>query len=405
MKILMWEHFAPGGPIRVGGHHLARRFLRDGASVAWCVGPVSPINFVKTGPETRARMRLWRRGGERSADGSRFAYAPMTLAPYRPYPLFDSRAMHRLTLRATLPPLTRVLERHGFGRVDLLWMTPGSPLLALLDGMPHGRSVYRMSDDTPAFPDTPGTYARIEAEAVRRVDLVVATAGRLAARARDMGARTVLHLPNGCEPDAFAGPVRAEPTDLRRWPRPRAIYAGAIDHWFDVDLIREAARRLPDWSFVLLGPARIDLKRLRPMGNVAVLGPRDYGDLPAYLAAGDAGIVPFRRTPLTEAIHPIKVYEYFAAGLPVVSVSLEETASIGAPILFADDAESFAAALKRARRENDPGSRERRIDFARRNSWDDRYGRLRRSLEALDGPAHPARHAAAPGIVAGGRTA
>ena len=52
MRVLMWEHFAPGGPIRVGGHHMAGRFLRDGARVAWCAGPVSPLNLVKGNPET-----------------------------------------------------------------------------------------------------------------------------------------------------------------------------------------------------------------------------------------------------------------------------------------------------------------------------------------------------------------
>ncbi|MFQ5878387.1 MAG: hypothetical protein ACE5JH_12010, partial [Acidobacteriota bacterium] len=103
MKVLMWEHFAPGGPIRVGGHHLAERFLKEGACIAWCVGPVSPVNLLRSSEETRARMRLWRRGGERRRGGALFAYAPMTLAPYRPYPLLDSRAAHRLTLRRTLP--------------------------------------------------------------------------------------------------------------------------------------------------------------------------------------------------------------------------------------------------------------------------------------------------------------
>ena len=56
----MWEHFAPGGPIRVGGHHLAGRFLRDGARVAWCAGPVSPLNLVKGNPETRIETQIYR---------------------------------------------------------------------------------------------------------------------------------------------------------------------------------------------------------------------------------------------------------------------------------------------------------------------------------------------------------
>jgi glycosyltransferase involved in cell wall biosynthesis len=396
MKILMWEHFAPGGPIRVGGHHLADRLLRDGAEIAWCVGPVSPVNFIKSNAETRARLRLWRRGGERAADRMLFAYAPMTLAPYRPYPLFDSRWLHRQTLRATLPRLRSVLARHGFECLDLLWMTPGSPLLALLEELPHRCSVYRMSDDTPAFPDTPKSYAAIEAEAVRRVDLVVATARRLVDRARKIGARRVLHLPNACDPEPFLDPPGPEPGDLAAWPRPRAIYAGAIDTWFDAGLVEETARLLPDWTFVLLGPARTDLGRLRDLKNVAVLGSRDYGDLPAYLRSADAGIVPFKRTRLTHAIHPIKIYEYCAAGLPVVSARLDETAAMGAPVRMADGAPGFAEGLRLALQES-AGERETRIDFARRNSWDARYGVLRGELRSLglgDARVRPAAPAA-----------
>lgn len=388
MRVLMWEHFAPGGPIRVGGHHLSERFIRDGAEVAWCVGPISPINFVKMNRETRARLRLWWRGGERSAAGAMFAYGPMTLAPYRPYPLFDSRAMHRLTLRATIPRWTRVLARAGFDRVDLLWMTPGSPMLALLDAIPHGRSIYRMSDDTPEFPDTPKSYATIERETARRVDLVVATAGCLAERARRLGARRVLHLPNACDPARFTAGPFPEPADLARYPRPRAIYAGAIDSWFDAALLAETAALRPDWTFVLLGPVRADLRRLQNRPNIALLGARAYADLPAYLGASDAGLVPFRKGPLTEAIHPIKVYEYCAAGLPVVSVPLRETAATGAPILFAGDAAAFGAALDRARVEGASGRRER-VAFAEANSWDARYAKLKEMLATIAEPGDP----------------
>ena len=74
-RVLMWEHFAPGGPIRVGGHHFADRFRRRGDRVAWCAGPISPVNLVGGNAEIRARRRLWRRGGEWSDDRALFARA------------------------------------------------------------------------------------------------------------------------------------------------------------------------------------------------------------------------------------------------------------------------------------------------------------------------------------------
>jgi len=225
MNVLMWEAFAPGAPIRVGGHHYAERFLLRGDRVAWLVGPLSPVNLVKRNDETRRRLRLYRRGGESLERGRLFAYSPMTLLPYRPYPLFDRPLMHRLTLRATVPRLGKVLARAGFERVDLLWMSTGSPFLALLDDVPHRFSIYRMSDDTAAFPDTPSSFAGLEREVCRRVDLVLATARTLEERARSLGARRVLYLPNACEPERFATGLE-EPADLRGVPRPGRSTAG-----------------------------------------------------------------------------------------------------------------------------------------------------------------------------------
>jgi len=387
MRVLMWEAFAPGAAIRVGGHHYAERFLRRGADLAWCVGPLSPVNFLKKNDETRRRLRLWRRGGEVSREGRMFAYAPMSLLPYRPYPLFDRPFMHRRTLRATLPRLRKVLGRAGFERVDILWLSAGSPFLALLEEVPHDIAIYRMSDDTAAFTDTPRSFAALEREVCGRVDLVLATAKSLAVRAREMNARRVLHLPNACDPDAFDVEA-SEPGDLRGLSRPRAVYAGAIERWLDVDLLADTARRLPGWTFLLIGPVRTRLGPLRGMPNVHALGPRPYAELPAYFRSSDAGIVPFVLDAMTHAIHPLKVYEYCAAGLPVVATPMQETAAMGAPLRLAGTPEAFARALEEALLESrgaaGRSARAERREFARRNSWDSRFEALQAAIAALE---------------------
>jgi hypothetical protein len=254
-----------------------------------------------------------------------------------------------------------------------------------------------MSDDTGAFPDAPRSHDRLEAEALARVDLVVATARRLLDGARRAGARRVLYLPNACDPAPFAAAApraagAAEPPGLAGLPRPRAVYAGAIDSWFDAALLGEVARRLPRWGFALIGPARGRAAAvLAGLANVRLLGPRPYAALPDHFAAADAGIVPFVLDRMTHAIHPIKVYEYLAAGLPVVATPMEETAAMGAPIRLAADAAAFAAALEAAAGEGEEARAARRA-FASRNTWDDRFATLMRVLEERDEP--PLRSAA-----------
>ena len=395
MRVLMWEHFAPGGPIRVGGHHIAERFLRDGHRVAWCAGPLSPVNLVRGSAESRARLRLWRRGGELCDPRGLFAYAPMTLLPHRRYPILDSVWASRQTLRATTPALADVLDEAGFGGFDYLWMEPGAPLLALLDLYPSAFPIYRMCDATADFHDTPRSFPAIEAEVCRRAGLVVATARILADRARALGAKRVLYLPNACEPELFEGRPAAPPPEVAALARPLAVYAGAIESWFDADLVRETARLLPRWSFVLVGPMRGPSGGLGGLANVHLLGPRSYESLPALFAAADAGIVPFRLTPMTHAIHPIKVYEYLAAGLPVVSTPMDETAAMGAPITLASGAQEFARALEAAC-VPDPAARLERRAYARRNSWDARWARLAAELGL---PGRETRLAAAGGLL------
>jgi len=94
--------------------------------------------------------------------------------------------------------------------------------------------------------------------------------------------------------------------------------------------------------------------------------------------------VPFRLTPMTHAIHPIKVYEYLAAGLPVVATPMAETAAMQAPLTLASDAAAFAAALVSAcDRSGAPGgdaARSARIAWARRHTWDERFERLAAAL-------------------------
>src|SRR5213594_1346816 len=156
-SVLMWEHHAWESPIRVGGRAFAERFLGDGWNVAWLNGPLAPWNLLGGNDEVVRRRASWRSGGREipQAKGRLFTYASLALVPYRPYPVLDRAWFHRHALDGTLPGLFRILRERGFAKVDLLWLATGSPMLPLLDRLPHAVSLYRLSDDTVSFPDTP----------------------------------------------------------------------------------------------------------------------------------------------------------------------------------------------------------------------------------------------------------
>src|SRR5262249_14601622 len=113
-------------------------------------------------------------------------------------------------------------------------------------------------------------------------------------------------------------------------------YAGSLDEWFDAEAVRKAAEQHPDCQFVLLG--RIEDKRileLESLPNVKFFGEIPYSRLPVYMAEFDVGLIPFLVTPLTLATNPIKLYEYFSCGIPVVSSRLPEVEQFGGLAYFA----------------------------------------------------------------------
>ena len=185
-----------------------------------------------------------------------------------------------------------------------------------------------------------------------------------------------LLLRNAVDADHFCIPHGSGNAD-----RKTVVYVGAIERWFDVEAVRAAAEAHPDCAFVLVG--RVDEPRANELlacPNVTLAGEMAYAKLPALLARCDAAMIPFLSNQLTVATNPIKLYEYFSQGLPVVGTRLPEIELHGDLVYVADDAREFAAQVGRAIAECDPERRARRIAVAQRESWTARAGQL---LEAM----------------------
>ncbi len=202
--------------------------------------------------------------------------------------------------------------------------------------------VYDDIDYQPGFQSISGLrrwiIVRLEQFGVRRADLVISVGERLANLRLAQGARQVRVLPNGVDVARFRAATRL------RWAsgprRPTAIYMGYLGAWAGVDLLLEAvalvARRLPDIRLIVLGHGMpLDLSAFRDAirerrleGNVEFRGEMAYSDLPVQLAEADVGLAMFRPLDLTRYAFPLKVVEYLAAGLPVVTTADTEAADL-----------------------------------------------------------------------------
>lgn len=233
--------------------------------------------------------------------------------------------------------------------------------------------IYYCVDEYSAFEDFDGEAVRVaERRLIERSDLVITTSAALQESKEALHPRTHL-VRHGVDAAHFARAVDrglARPADLAGIPAPVYGFFGLIDHWFDVELISAAAQARPRASFVLLGDRRADTVSLEALPNVHLLGRRDYGQLPAYCAAFDAALLPFRINAMTRNINPIKLREYLAAGLPVVSTPLPEAVRYAPDVLVAENCESFCRQCDRALTLTELAARRRRSARVAGESWE-----------------------------------
>jgi glycosyltransferase involved in cell wall biosynthesis len=242
--------------------------------------------------------------------------------------------------------------------------------------------VYDCHDHIAGFRTLGRDIVREERALLETCDLAVFSSAPLrdeiVARHTRLAGRSTL-IRNAADVRHFSRAAR-EPRQQRRV----AGYFGALEDWFDVESVEEAARSHPDCRFVLVGrPEHPALSRLTRIANLELAGEAPYQELPEWLARFDVAMIPFRINELTAATNPIKLYEYFGAGIPVVSTALPEVARYGGLVYVGDSPREFAACIGRALAEEDPLLQQRRKAVARSETWQVRTAELLPRLVAL----------------------
>jgi len=292
---------------------------------------------------------------------------------------FPESAVARWVNTRTLDRLIRGALRRRPKRPLQLWLfTPDAP--ELIDHLPAECVVYYCVDDFAAFDGFNATLMeQLEARTLARSDVVITASTRL--YDEHQGRHANVHLvPHGVDYEHFAIvpdlPEAAIPPVLRHIRRPVFGYMGLVSEWLDLELIRRMAQARPEWSFVFLGDVRRDVGAVARLPNVHLLGGCAYERLPAYCRGFDVGLIPFQMNRLVRAVNPIKLREYLAAGLPVVSTAITEVLRYAPAVHTARTFEEFLAACQRALEANDMDSTRRRQALVRKESWRDRLDEL-----------------------------
>lgn len=243
-------------------------------------------------------------------------------------------------------------------------------------------TLYDCMDEWENFPGVSHAVVKIETELAQACDLLVVTATKLWNKWQSLNRPMVLAR-NGVDYAAYA--ARIQPNLLlQEIAHPIIGYFGAIADWFELDWVVYAARQRPQYTFVLLGGIfEVDVSKLRALSNVRLLSQQPYETMPQYLYHFDVCIIPFKRNATTEATDPVKLYEYFSAGRPVVSAMLPEIEPYRDLIYFAQDQTEFVAQLDTAVAEADASRVAARRAMAQQNTWRTRYEQIMAGIQRV----------------------
>ena len=201
-------------------------------------------------------------------------------------------------------------------------------------------------------------------------------------------ALAVVRAPNGVDVDWFQSRAEHACAALPASTpgRPVAGYVGVIGRWLDYDLLDDAIGACPELDFVFVGPAGepAALERLRRHPNFRWIPRRPYEEIPGLVRRLDVCLIPFAPGAIARTTNPVKLFEYFALGKPVVATPLVELEEYRAErlVYWAPTAEAFVAALRAAAAESDEALRAKRVQVARENSWRARAAGMLSTMEA-----------------------
>lgn len=186
-----------------------------------------------------------------------------------------------------------------------------------------------------------------------------------------------IHLPPTQAPNSA---LHSEPEPLRTVPRPRLGYLGPIFARLDLPSLRKMLSDNPDLHFVYFGESE-ELK----LPNAHGIGWHPPEELPRFVKSFDVGLMPYDRSQ-KKNLHcsPLKLYDYFLEGLPVVATPILELSEFADLIYFGETAEELSDAVSQALAEPpDSPKRARRRDAARSHSTEALGRRLGEILSSL----------------------
>jgi glycosyltransferase involved in cell wall biosynthesis len=304
--------------------------------------------------------------------------------PYYPYMGRNFKSFNQILMRTTLSAYFDCFRSN----VAILYSVDYAFMIEKLAARKIN-FLYECVDEISGFSGAPPEILKLERSLILGASHVVTTARALYSKVLPLN-RNCSYIPNGADFGHFnrACKLTKVPKDISRLKKPIIGFIGALWDWIDVDLICYLAKEYPEYTILLVGPIASGIDKIKNYSNIIAVGTKPYAVLPYYLSSMDICLIPFKINKLTLATNPIKMYEYLAAGKPVVSTNLPEVRTNASQIVKigidkTDFVKKVETAIAEARAPDESIRIAERIAFAKENSWEHRVEQIAKILEDL----------------------
>lgn len=332
----------------------------------------------------------FRRIARKAASIARFVRRPLSSTPrfriFTPllFPMYGSSWGRRVNADLVAVQVRAILRGLGIDRPIVLATVPTA--WEVVKRIPHQSLIFNRSDKHSEFGEVDQPYIReLEHSLLSNSDAVLYVSHELMKEERSLTGDRAHFIDHGVDLDHFR-PRGAdeEPPDLREVPHPRIGFFGGFDDYIiDFDLLEQLARVIPHAQLVLIGDATCSMARLEAYPNVHWLGFRPYDDIPRYGSHFDVAIMPWLQNDWIRRCNPIKLKEYLALGLPIVSTDFPEVRYYDSLVRIASDTSEFVRLVEKSLSDGGLGSPELRRARVQGASWGATTDRLLRICDQL----------------------
>jgi len=354
-------------------HHLVER----GYDVLYVEAPVTLLAAAH--PKMWGKLNAWRSGIHRQDDGL------LTASPTPWLPYFKKHEVVADRDALTYYKWLQRLPGNWTRNIDLvLTYLPFVPRTLELVGAP---TIYDCVDDHSAYPGLidKGTVDHLESRSASLASAIIATNETIAAKFASYTDKLNL-IQNGVDHDLFATPAVAWLATLHVLPRQyRFLYVGAMREWFDVPTLLSIATAYPEYQIDCFGEVLPSVRsRLSAHSNIVLKGAWSQSAIAQIAARYDVALIPFRESPLTFGVDPLKFYEYVSAGLPVVSSRINALGEFDERMVrIATSQDDFVAAIQETIDTDSLSLRHYRTESSRRFDWAFRISEFDHVLDSL----------------------